>query len=54
MPMPTDGGNTCTFKIRATSSRFDNSDNLTVEDVAASLNKVAFRREELVSPAPPL
>src|ERR671938_778257 len=41
MPQPTDGGKTYTFKIRK-DVKFHNGDKLTAEDVAASLNKIAF------------
>ena len=41
MPQPTDGGKTYTFKIRD-DVKFHNGDKLTAEDVAASLNKIAF------------
>src|SRR5437868_7454427 len=49
MPMPTDGGKTYTFKIRDDVT-FHNGDKLTAEDVAASLNKIAFPPEGVVSP----
>ena len=49
MPQPTDGGKTYTFKIR-NDVRFHNGDKLTAEDVAASLNKIAFPPEGVVSP----
>src|SRR5262249_407532 len=45
MPQPTDGGKTYTFKIRDDVS-FHNGDKLTAEDVAASLNKIAFPRQQ--------
>ncbi len=41
MPKPTDGGKTYTFKIRD-DVKFHNGDQLTADDVAASLNKIAF------------
>src|SRR6516165_9379987 len=44
MPQPTDGGKTYTFKIRD-DVKFHNGDPLTAEDVAASLNKIAFPPE---------
>src|SRR5215813_4276365 len=49
MPQPTDGGRTYTFKIRDDVT-FHNGDKLTAEDVAASLNKIAFPPEGVVSP----
>jgi peptide/nickel transport system substrate-binding protein len=49
MPKPTDGGKTYTFKIRQ-DVKFHNGDNLTAEDVAASLNKIAFPPEGVLSP----
>ena len=49
MPQPTDGGRTYTFKIRD-NVQFHNGDKLTAEDVAASLNKIAFPPEGVVSP----
>jgi peptide/nickel transport system substrate-binding protein len=49
MPKPTDGGKTSTFKIRD-DVKFHNGDRLTAEDVAASLNKIAFPPEGVVSP----
>src|SRR6516164_3927847 len=49
MPQPTDGGKTYTFKIRD-DVQFHNGDKLTAEDVAASLNKIAFPPEGVVSP----
>src|SRR5205807_6802624 len=49
MPQPTDGGKTYTFKIRD-DVKFHNGDELTGEDVAASLNKIAFPPEGVVSP----
>jgi peptide/nickel transport system substrate-binding protein len=49
MPKPTDGGKTYTFKIRP-EVKFHNGDPLTAYDVAASLNKIAFPPEGLLSP----
>src|SRR6266404_9887710 len=49
MPTPTDGGKTYTFKIRD-DVKFHNGDKLTAADVAASLNKIAFPPEGVVSP----
>src|SRR5215472_6871292 len=49
MPEPTDGGKTYTFKIRD-DVKFHNGDKLTAEDVAASLNKIAFPPEGVASP----
>jgi peptide/nickel transport system substrate-binding protein len=49
MPQPTDGGKTYTFKI-GDDVQFHNGDKLTAEDVAASLNKIAFPPEGVVSP----
>src|SRR5215469_4932596 len=49
MPQPTDGGKTYTFKIRG-DVEFHNGDKLTAEDVAASLNKIAFPPEGVASP----
>ncbi len=49
MPKPTDGGKTYTFKIRK-DVKFHNGDPLTADDVAASLNKIAFPPEGLLSP----
>src|SRR5215468_2514532 len=49
MPQSTDGGKTYTFKIRDDVT-FHNGDKLTAEDVAASLNKIAFPPEGVVSP----
>src|SRR5919108_679462 len=49
MPQPTDGGKTYTFRIRDDVT-FHNGDELTAEDVAASLNKIAFPPEGVVSP----
>jgi peptide/nickel transport system substrate-binding protein len=49
MPKPTDGGKTYTFKIRD-DVKFHNGDKLTAEDVAASLNKIAFPPAGVVSP----
>jgi peptide/nickel transport system substrate-binding protein len=49
MPNPTDGGKTYTFKIRD-DVKFHNGDKLTAEDVAASLNKIAFPPQGVLSP----
>ena len=49
MPKPTNGGKTYTFKIRD-DVRFHNGDKLTAEDVAASLNKIAFPPKGVLSP----
>jgi peptide/nickel transport system substrate-binding protein len=49
MPNPTDDGKTYTFKIRD-DVKFHNGDKLTAEDVAASLNKIAFPPEGVASP----
>ena len=49
MPKPTDGGKTYTFKIRD-DVKFHNGDRLTAEDVAASLNKIAFPPQGTLSP----
>jgi peptide/nickel transport system substrate-binding protein len=49
MPKPTDGGKTYTFKIRD-DVRFHNGDKLSAADVAASLNKMAFPPEGVLSP----
>src|ERR1700737_1950978 len=49
MPQPTDGGKTYTFKIHD-DVQFHNGDKLTAADVAASLNKIAFPPEGVVSP----
>jgi len=49
MPKPTDGGKTYTFKIRD-DVKFHNGDKLTADDVAASLNKVAFPPQGVLSP----
>ncbi|HEV2334289.1 MAG TPA: ABC transporter substrate-binding protein [Stellaceae bacterium] len=49
MPKPTDGGKTYTFKIRS-DVKFHNGDKLTAEDVAASLNKIAFPPAGTLSP----
>ena len=49
MPTPTDGGKTYTFKIRS-DVKFHNGDKLTAEDVAASLNKIAFPADGMLSP----
>ena len=49
MPTPTNGGKTYTFKIRD-DVKFHNGDKLTAEDIAASLNKIAFPPEGTLSP----
>jgi peptide/nickel transport system substrate-binding protein len=49
MPKPTDGGKTYTFKIRD-DVKFHNGDKLTADDVAASLNKIAFPPQGTMSP----
>src|SRR5262252_5728023 len=49
MPQPTDGGKTYTFKIRD-DVKFHNGDKLTAQDVAASLNKIAFPPAGTLSP----
>src|SRR5690242_15956670 len=49
MPKPTDDGKTYTFKIRD-DVKFHNGDKLTAEDVAASLNKIAFPPTGTLSP----
>jgi peptide/nickel transport system substrate-binding protein len=49
MPEPTDGGKTYTFKIRD-DVKFHNGDKLTAEDIAASLNKIAFPPAGTLSP----
>jgi peptide/nickel transport system substrate-binding protein len=49
MPKPTDDGKTYTFKIRD-DVKFHNGDKLTAEDVAASLNKIAFPPQGTLSP----
>jgi peptide/nickel transport system substrate-binding protein len=49
MPEPTDGGKTWTFKIHQ-GVKFHNGDKLTAEDVAASLNKIAFPPKGVLSP----
>ena len=49
MPKPTDGGKTYTFKIRD-DVKFHNGDQLTVADVVASLNKIAFPPPGVLSP----
>jgi peptide/nickel transport system substrate-binding protein len=49
MPKPTDGGKTYAFKIRD-NVKFHNGDKLTAEDVAASLNKIAFPPQGVASP----
>ncbi len=51
MPKPTDGGKTYTFKIRD-DVKFHDGDKLTAEDVAASLNKIAFPPQGTLSPRP--
>ena len=49
MPTPTDDGTTYTFKIRS-DVKFHNGDRLTAADVAASLNKIAFPPNGVLSP----
>src|SRR6266851_5990896 len=49
MPQPTGEGDTYTFKIRD-DVKFHNGDKLTAEDVAASLNKIAFPPQGVLSP----
>jgi peptide/nickel transport system substrate-binding protein len=49
MPKPTEGGKTYTFTIRD-DVKFHNGDKLTAEDVAASLNKIAFPPAGTLSP----
>ena len=49
LPKPTDNGKTYTFKIRD-DVKFHNGDKLTAADVAASLNKVAFPPQGVLSP----
>jgi peptide/nickel transport system substrate-binding protein len=49
IPKPTDGGKTYTFKIRD-DVKFHNGDKLTAYDVAASLDKIAFPPEGIMSP----
>src|SRR5207302_5546279 len=49
MPTPTDGGKSYTFKIRQ-DVKFHNGDTLTADDVAASLNKIAFPPPGIPSP----
>ena len=49
MPEPTDGGKTWTFKVHQ-NVKFHNGDKLTAEDVAASLNKIAFPPKGVLSP----
>ena len=49
MPKPTDDGKTYTFKIRD-DVKFHNGDKLTADDVAASLNKIAFPPQGTMSP----
>jgi peptide/nickel transport system substrate-binding protein len=49
MPKPTDGGRTYTFHIRK-GVTFHNGDALTADDVAASLNEIAFPPKGVLSP----
>src|SRR5712691_11006789 len=49
VPQPTGEGDTYTFKIRD-DVKFHNGDKLTAEDVAASLNKIAFPPQGTLSP----
>jgi len=49
MPSPTDSGKTYTFKIRD-DVKFHNGDKLTAEDVAGSLNEIAFPPSGVLSP----
>jgi peptide/nickel transport system substrate-binding protein len=49
MPKPTDGGKTYTFKIRQ-GVKFHNGDPLTAEDVAKSLQMIAFPPKGVLSP----
>ena len=49
MPKPTDDGKTYTFTIRD-DVKFHNGDKLTAEDVATSLNKIAFPPAGTLSP----
>src|SRR5712691_11785195 len=49
VPKPTDGGKTYSFKIRD-DVKFHNGDKLTAEDVAATLNKIAFPPQGVLSP----
>src|SRR5712671_8077593 len=49
MPKPTDDGKTYTFKIRQ-GVKFHNGDPLTAEDVAKSLQMIAFPPEGVLSP----
>jgi peptide/nickel transport system substrate-binding protein len=49
LPKPTDGGKTYSFKIRP-DVKFHNGDKLAAEDVAASLNKIAFPSTGVPSP----
>ena len=49
MPTSTDGGTTYIFKIRS-DVKFHNGDKLTADDVAASLNKIAFPPNGVLSP----
>jgi peptide/nickel transport system substrate-binding protein len=48
MPQPTDGGTTYTFQIRP-GVKFHDGSPLTVEDVAASWNKIVFPPEGVIS-----
>src|SRR5690349_17283040 len=52
MPKPTDGGKTYTFAIRQ-GVKFHDGNPLTAEDVAASLNMIAFPPKDLLSPRAP-
>ena len=49
MPKPTDGGKTYTFKIRQ-GVKFHNGDPLTADDVAKSLQMIAFPPKGVLSP----
>jgi peptide/nickel transport system substrate-binding protein len=49
LPKPTDSGKTYTFKIR-NDVKFHNGDRLTAADVSASLNKIAFPPQGILSP----
>jgi peptide/nickel transport system substrate-binding protein len=49
MPAPTENGKTWTFKIRQ-GVKFHNGDPLTADDVAASLNEIAFPPKGVLSP----
>jgi peptide/nickel transport system substrate-binding protein len=49
MPKPTDGGRTYTFKVRD-DVKFHNGDKLTADDIAASLNNIAFPPNGVLSP----